>query len=188
MKYFAEDLPDTVTYYDKELNITGNIHLIKRSFSIRSHPEECVQLVSKTTSLHLQWQVLDHKSPFVLQEENPCYTWMQNVLKVAKRNQYSAIDYTRMSYCFPQKIDYIQLSKWKSHKNLPIALEWSKIPLIREIPDPHCRKNPSASPLVLENYPWLLAPLLFQFYIVHLDGLVCVHWLLQWPDGNKHSF
>jgi hypothetical protein len=55
MKYFAEDLPDTITYYDEELNITGNIHLTKRrSFSIRSHPEERVQLVPKTTSLHLQ--------------------------------------------------------------------------------------------------------------------------------------
>ena len=176
MKYFAEDLPDTVTYYDKELNITGNIHLTKRSFSIRSHPEECVQLVSKTTSLHLQWQVLDHKSPFVLQEENPCYTWMQNVLKVAKRNQYSAIDYTRMSYCFPQKIDYIQLSKWKSHKNLPIALEWSKIPLIREIPDPRCRKNPSASPgtrkLSLVTRPPALSILYCSFGWLGLCSLV----------------
>ena len=176
MKYFAEDLPDTVTYYDKELNITGNIHLIKRSFSIRSHPEECVQLVSKTTSLHLQWQVLDHKSPFVLQEENPCYTWMQNVLKVAKRNQYSAIDYTRMSYCFPQKIDYIQLSKRKLHKNLPIALEWAKIPLIREIPDSRCRKNHSASPgtraLSMVTRPPALSILYFSVGWLGLCSLV----------------
>jgi hypothetical protein len=48
---------------------------------------------------------------------------MQKGLKVAKRNHHSAIDYMQMPYYFPQKMDYIQLSKRKSHKNLPIALE-----------------------------------------------------------------
>lgn len=51
-----------------------------------------------------------------------------------------------MSYHFPKKIEYIQLSKRKPHKAIPIALAWSKVPLIRAIPDPCCWKKSSASP------------------------------------------